>query len=214
MKKLNLSIAAIAVLLASTAMAQDNDDTNVATHQLDVNVPELALLDIYDSNTGTEAATIAMDMRSGSFIDNNKEAGLFNFTGVSYAGLYLNYTSIVDNAANTNGYDLSRQIDVQMAPNSSFPGSVDLRITPQNPVITTDGGTAASAGQITNAGVALGAETPIGSDALLVNSIESVYTGDEAFGVQLAYTLEQNGNFAAFNAGDYQATLIYTLSDN
>jgi hypothetical protein len=49
--------------------------------------------------------------------------------------------------------------------------------------------------------------------ALLVNSIESVYTGDEAYGVKLTYSLEQNGNFAGYQAGFYQATIRYTLSD-
>jgi hypothetical protein len=88
-----------------------------------------------------------------------------------------------------------------------------LRITPNAPVLVTDGGTVDSAGEITPGGVALGVTTPIGTDALLVNSIESVYTGDETQGVELAYTLEQNGNFAGYMANVYTATLRYTLSD-
>jgi hypothetical protein len=44
-------------------------------------------------------------------------------------------------------------------------------------------GTTDSAGTVTAAGVALGVTNAIGVDALLVTSIESVYTGDLARGV-------------------------------
>jgi hypothetical protein len=37
---------------------------NIAPHVLHVNVyPEVALIDIYDSNTGTEAATVVFNMQ-------------------------------------------------------------------------------------------------------------------------------------------------------
>lgn len=36
--------------------SQDNNDTNIATHPLNVSIPEVALVDIYDNNTGLEAA--------------------------------------------------------------------------------------------------------------------------------------------------------------
>ena len=211
MKKLNLFIATTMLVFAQGLTAQDNNDTNVATHQLDVNVPELAILDIYDANTGFEAGPILFDMTNVSLVGTNAEAGLYAFQDIAYQNLYLNYTSVTGQAG--SGYDVTRQIDVQFEPGSTFPGNLDLRITPEAPVIIANGGTANSAGIVTPGGVALGATTPIGTDALLVNSIESVYTGDESFGVKLTYTLEQNGNFAGYQAGLYQATLRYTLSD-
>lgn len=211
MKKLNLSIAAAMLISAYSLTAQDNNDTNVATHQLDVNVPELAILDIYDANTGFEAGPIQFDMTNVSLVGTNAEAGLYAFQDINYQNLYLNYTSVTGQAG--SGFDVTRQIDVQFEPGSTFPGNLDLRITPEAPVIIANGGTVNSAGIVTPGGVALGATTPIGTDAMLVNSIESVYTGDESFGVELTYTLEQNGNFAGYQAGLYQATLRYTLSD-
>jgi hypothetical protein len=211
MKKLNLAFAAVLALLTLTVSAQDNNDTNVATHQFNVNVPEVAILDIYDSNTGLEAGPILFDMANVTQVGVNSEAGLYAFGDINYTGLYLNYTSVTGQAG--SGFDVTRQIDVQFEPGSTFPGNLDLRITPEAPVIITDGGTANSAGTVTAGGVALGATTPVGTDALLVSSIESVYTGDENYGVKLGYTLEQNGNFAGYEAGFYQATIRYTLSD-
>ena len=190
----NYLAVAVAISGFQLANAQDNSDTNIASHILNVDVPEVALLDIFDANT-------------------NSEAGLYAFQALSYTDLYLNYTSVVASAANTDGYDLSRKINVQFETGSTFPGNLDLRITPEAPLLITDGGTVDSGGTVVSGGVALGKTVPVGTDALLVDSIESVYTGDENQGVKLTYTLEQNGNFAAYNAGSYQSTLIYTLTD-
>lgn len=211
MKKLNLFITVTMLISAQGLTAQDNDDTNVATHVLDVNVPELALLDLYDGTTGTEAATITFDMTNVSIRDTNAEAGLYAFQDMNYTDLFLNYTSVTGQGG--SGFDVTRQIDVQFEAGSTFPGNLDLRITPEAPVVVADGGTVNSAGTVTSGGVALGTTTPVGTDALLVSSIESVYTGDERQGVKLTYTLEQNGNFAGYQAGSYQASIRYTLSD-
>lgn len=213
MKKFNLIIAIATCISFQQLSAQDNDDTNIASHILDVNVPEVALLDIYDFNTGTEAAAILFDMTNVTLSGTNAEAGLYAFADVSYTDLYLNYTSVVASAANVEGYDLDRKINVQFEAGSTFPGNLDLRISPEAPVIVADGGTADSAGTVIPGGVALGVTVPIGTETLLVDSIESVYTGDEQFGVRLTYTLEQNGNFAGYNAGSYQSTIVYTLTD-
>ncbi|NLP59188.1 hypothetical protein [Lutibacter sp. B1] len=211
MKKINLFTAMLAFVFIQNVSAQDNNDTNIASHQLDVNVPEVAILDIYDANTGFEAGPIMMDMTNVTLAGTNAEAGLYAFQDMSYGNLFLNYTSVTGQSG--SGFDVTRQIDVQFEAGSTFPGSLDLRITPEAPVIVANGGTANSAGTVTAGGVALGATTPVGTDALLVSSIESVYTGDESNGVKLTYTLEQNGNFASYQAGLYQATVRYTLSD-
>ncbi len=200
-----LLIAGMATL-AIGAQAQDNNDNNVASHQLDMNVPELALIDIHDANTGLEAGIVQFDMAG-----TNAEAGLYSWASQQYTDLYLNYTSVVGSAA--AGFDATRQILVRFE-SGTFPQSLDLRITPEAPIIASpDGGTALSAGDVVAGGVALGATNPIGTDAMLVNGIESVYTGDELAGVRLTYTLEQNGNFAQYQAGSYSAVVRYTLTD-
>ncbi|RDI51318.1 hypothetical protein [Flavobacterium glaciei] len=68
MKKVNLLLVTVAGLFASNVNAQDNNDLNIASHLLNVNVPEVALLDIYDSNTGTEAATVVFNMAQATQI--------------------------------------------------------------------------------------------------------------------------------------------------
>ena len=191
--------------------SQDNNDTNIATHPLNVSIPEVALIDVYDNNTGFEAADINFDLADATASGTNSEAGLYDFQALGYTDLWINYTSVT--GAGGSGFDVTRQIDVQMEAGSTFPESFDLRITPEAPVVVANGGTADSAGTVTAGGVALGVTTAIGTNATLVSSIESVYTGDEAQGVRLTYELEQNGNFANYEAGTYAATLRYTLSD-
>ncbi|TDE05909.1 hypothetical protein [Flavobacterium sandaracinum] len=213
MKKVNLLFVTLAAVFINSVNAQDNNDLNFASHTLNVNVPEVALLDIYDSNTGSEAGVIVFNMANATQVGTNAEAGLYGFAALSYTNLYLNYTSVVATAANADGYDLTRQINVQLEAGSTFPASLDLRIMPVAPSVIANGGTTDSAGTVTAAGVALGATNAIGVDALLVTSIESVYTGDLARGVRLTYTLEQNGNFSLYRAGDYQATVKYTLTN-
>jgi hypothetical protein len=208
MKNLNLLFASAALIFAANVNAQDFNDVNFASHTLAVDVPEIALLDIYDvANTG-EATNVNLDMIPTV----NQEAGLYTFAGVNYTGLYLNYTSVVADAANASGFDLDRTINVMLS--GQMPGSVDLVITPVDPVLgSANGGTVASAGTKAATSVKLGVTNPLDTDVPLVNSIESVYTGDGAFGVALTYTLEQNGNFAAYNAGTYDSTITYTLTD-
>ncbi|QWX84013.1 hypothetical protein H0I23_16440 [Cellulophaga sp. HaHaR_3_176] len=192
-------------------LSQDNNDTNIATHPFNVSIPEVALLDVHDANTGLEVADITFDMATATTTGTNSEAGLYDFGALNYTDLWINYTSVTGSGG--SGFDVTRQIDVQMEAGSTFPLAFDLRITPEAPVVVANGGTVDSAGTVTAGGVALGVTTAIGTDATLVNSIESVYTGDETQGVRLTYTLEQNGNFADYQAGLYQAVLRYTLSD-
>jgi hypothetical protein len=58
-----------------------------------VNVPEVALIDIYDSNTGTEAATVVFNMANATQTGVNREAGLYAFSALSYTNLYFNNCS-------------------------------------------------------------------------------------------------------------------------
>ncbi|SHJ57056.1 hypothetical protein [Pseudozobellia thermophila] len=211
MRVIDLLPVVVLSAMVHVGFSQDNNDTNVATHPLNVSIPEVALIDVYDNNTGLEAAAIDFDLADATSGGTNSEAGLYNFQDLEYTDLWINYTSVT--GAGGSGFDVSRQIDVQMEAGSTFPSSFDLRITPEAPVIVANGGTVDSAGTVTTGGVALGTTTAIGTNATLVSGIESVYTGDETQGVRLTYSLEQNGNFAGYEAGVYTATLRYTLSD-
>ena len=209
MKKINLLTMALLALGAQNAIAQaDNDDTNVDQHELQVQVQEVALLDIWDASLATPAdvGVIAFDMADATTVGANAEAGLYDFTALEYTDLWLNYTSVVSAAEPT------RNISVRFN-GGSFPGGVQLLITPEESnVENADNGTP---GTIDSANpIKLGANDIVtGTAQNIVTQIESVYTGDEAFGVKLKYTLEQFGSFSNYIAGSYSTQVVYTLSD-
>ena len=127
MKKINLLTMALLALGAQNAIAQaDNDDTNVDQHELQVQVQEVALLDIWDASLATPAdvGVIAFDMADATTVGANAEAGLYDFTALEYTDLWLNYTSVVSAAEPT------RNISVRFN-GGSFPGGVQLVITPE-----------------------------------------------------------------------------------
>ncbi|MEQ6122525.1 hypothetical protein [Reichenbachiella sp. MALMAid0571] len=211
MKTLKLIFAVAVVFGFQNLSAQDNNDTNEASHSLTVDVPEVAIIDIFDAATGTEAGPITMNMDNVTKVaNNNSEAGLYAFGDERYSSLYLNYTSVVGAAGTT--FDQTRTIDVKLENGSELPGSVDFVITPSAAAIDPMGGDASSRGTIKPA-AKFGVTTPINTSVVLVENIKSIYSGDGAKGVQLEYSLEQNGNFSAYQADTYTASVLYTISD-
>jgi len=208
MKSVKLVVAMFALAFVNQVNAQD---TNVASHILDVSVPEIALLDIYDSGALAKELEandiIQFDLENGTGVS---EAGLYTFSGITRTGLWLNYTSVV--GASGSGFDTERTIDVKMVANGigeAFPKSLDLIIDPGTAVIEANGGDEG----VAVADARLGETTAIGSNARLVNGIGSVHTGDGTKGFPLTYSLVQNGDFADYKAGSYSAVIEYTLSD-
>ncbi|SHJ84541.1 hypothetical protein SAMN04487911_14413 [Arenibacter nanhaiticus] len=203
MKSLKLLTAFFAITSLTALNAQD---TNEAGHAMEINISEVALLDIYDENEGSEAGTITFELDNSSIT----EAGLYDMSGATYTGLWLNYTSLLNEDADN---DDSRNISVQMEEDSEFPEGLDLVITSSQSSFVSNGGSEDSRGEFVSGGVALGATTQIGDNVALIQGIKSVYTGDGAKGFQLTYTLNQTDNFSLVKAGNYTATLKYTLSE-
>ncbi len=208
MKTVRLAVVALSLVFAQQVNAQD---TNQSSHVLDVSVPEIALLDIYDAGALAKEIEandiIQFDLANGAGVS---EAGIYTFAGISRTGLWLNYTSVVGVAA--SGFDTERTIDVKMVANGvgeAFPKSLDLIIDPGNAVIEANGGDHG----VAVADARLGKTTAVGANARLVNGIGSVHTGDGAKGFPLTYSLVQNGDFAEYKAGSYSAVIEYTLSD-
>lgn len=209
MKKINLLTMAFLALGFQNAMAQsDNDDTNIDQHELQVLVQEVALLDIWDASLGTPAdvGIIAFDMADATTIGTNSEAGLYDFSALEYNDLWLNYTSVVSASEPT------RNISVRFS-GGSFPNGVKLAITPmESTVEDPNNGTPGTIDSATP--IKLGSNDIVtGAAQNIVSQIESVYTGDEAFGVRLKYTIEQFGSFSNYIAGNYSTQVVYTLSD-
>ncbi|NKI25212.1 hypothetical protein HCG49_01385 [Arenibacter sp. 6A1] len=183
------------------------DDRSAASHNINISIPEIALLDIYNGQTGSNVDVVNLNVS----IDNNTVAGQYNLSHVNFSDIWLNYTSVVGDEA--NGYQPSREITVQLDPDSTFPAGLDLRVTAENPKIVEGGGNQSSQGTVVAGGVALGSSTEAGVQVSLVKDIKSVYTGDGANGVKLTYSLEQKDNFSLVQAGNYQAVIRFILTD-
>lgn len=210
MRKAYLFSIAMLAFSAPNVIAQsaDNDDTNTDQHELQVLVQEVALLDIWDASLAVPAdvGIITFDMSEATTNGVNAEAGLYDFAALSYTDLYLNYTSVVSAAEPT------RNISVRFN-GGTFPGGVELVITPEES--TVENPTNGVPGTIDSANpIRLGQNDIVtGAAQTIVTQIESVYTGDEANGVKLRYTLEQTGSFSNYIAGNYSTQVVYTLSD-
>ncbi|SHJ84264.1 hypothetical protein SAMN04487911_1443 [Arenibacter nanhaiticus] len=183
------------------------DDRSSASHNINISIPEIALLDIYNGQTAGNVDVVNLNVSN----DNNSEAGQYKLSNVSYGDLWLNYTSVVGDEA--YGHKPSREITVQLEPESTFPAGLDLRITAEAPKVVAGGGNESSQGTVVAGGVALGSSTEAGVQVSLVKDIKSVYTGDGANGVRLTYTLEQKDNFSLVQAGNYQAVIRFMLTD-
>ncbi|WP_339919828.1 hypothetical protein [uncultured Flavobacterium sp.] len=200
MKNLNVLFAVLIVGTFQTLSAQDFNDQASASHSLSYVVPQIAILDIFDTNGNIhEPSFILLNADHGTAT----EAGTYDFTTMDYNSLFINYTSVVPAAA----ADLNH-IDVSVS--GTLPSGANLRITPQQPVIVAGGGDASKGVSVTG-GVIFNNDNL--APKTLVNTIGSVYTGDGAHGVQLNYALEQVGEFTDFKAGTYNADVTYTISN-
>jgi len=198
MTRLRIFIALFAFVSLTALNAQDYDDTNIASHSMTLNVPEVSLLDIYDTENTGEATTVALSFAGAD----SQEAGLYSFANATYSSLWLNYTSIIAND------DASNKISVKMT--GTFPAGLTLNITKNGEDFVKNGGVEGGRGVFEADGVALSAASQ--ADVVLVQGIKTVYTGDGPKGFNLKYDIEQTGEFSAVKAGDYTATITYTLS--
>jgi hypothetical protein len=73
---------------------------------------QIALIDIYDSNTGTERATVVFNMANATQTGVTIEAGLCVFSLELHK--FISELPSVVALANGSGYDLTRQINVQL----------------------------------------------------------------------------------------------------
>ncbi|PKA82618.1 hypothetical protein ATE92_0752 [Ulvibacter sp. MAR_2010_11] len=204
-----MTIALVALgTLSANAQSADNDDTNVDQHELQVLVQEVALLDIWDASLAVPAdvGIITFDMADATTNGINAEAGLYDFAALSYSDLYLNYTSVVSAAEPT------RNISVRLN-GGSFPGGLQLVITPEESTVENPDNGVPGTIDTANPIRFTSNDITTGASQNIVTQIESVYTGDEANGVKLLYTLEQFGSFSNYIAGNYSTQVVYTLSD-
>jgi len=191
MKKLSLIFAAVFIFgVGNVVKAQDYNDSNNATHGVNITIPTVALVDVEGSD-GNEAGTINLTP-DVSGIDAGEAV---NFTSATNSDLWLNYTSVV-------GSGQTRAISASIT--GTIPSGVSLNLEASS---TTTG--EGALGSVT------GPKT-LGSDGkVLVTGIGSGYTesGYEK-GRQLTYSLDMDDDsYADLVGGDsYNVTVTFTIT--
>jgi len=172
-------------------------DGNTATHQLSVEVPEVAIIDVEPEGTTTVNLSFTQPAEAGNPIT-------VSATDVKDA-LWLNYSSIVTDAA---GADPTRNISVKISP--VLPG-IDLSVQ----AATYSGSGAGTFGTPGASALVLTA-----ADQNIITGIGSAYTGNGANnGHNLTYSATVGAAANSYqnlvsNAGSNTTTVTYTISDN
>lgn len=187
-----LLFASVIVLSANASFAQA--DSKVASHNVTINISEVALLDL-ESSTGT-AITLAGTAPT--------EAGeAMSFADATDSSIWMNYSSIVSGTS-------TRNVTVAITGTGTVPEGLNLTVL-------------AAADAAAGAGT-LGAANPSviilsGTPQDIIEGIGSAYTGDgSSAGHKLTYQLEYATDAAAdyskldFNNSD-TVTITYTLTD-
>jgi uncharacterized protein YdgA (DUF945 family) len=195
MKKLSLIIAAVFVFgVVNLVKAQDQSADN---HNVTVDVPSFAILDIESSN-GSSNITLEPTV-------NGLEAGdEVSFTSVVNNNLWLNYTAIADNQGNGNSPVLkTRKISVQM----------DKVISGLNINLKVKADAGNGEGTVGNSSYVNNDLTLSTGSQEIIGGIGTCYTGDGANnGHQLIYSLDAD-DYSSLLAGSEEITVTYTITD-
>ncbi len=170
-------------------------DGSTAEHEISIEIPEVAILDI-EGGASIILKAIAPD-----------EAGNPITFGVDPANtpLWLNYSSIIGSGES----DASRNITVELS-DGSIPEGMKLSVTAGDAVAGEGDGTKGSS---------VGAAVEInGTPVELINTIGSCYTGDGVGkGHKLTYALDFNttSTYSALDFNDATTIkVLYTILDN
>lgn len=188
MKNLVLTFVTVLVFSSSILTVVGQDTKKAASHNISINIDDLALIGIQGTNgkTDIELSPVAPS-NAGESLD---------FNNITDNSLWLNYSSIVNGAAKT------RSITANIE--GALPGGTSLTVAPK---IATSGngkrGTVVSSVNLTT------------KPATLVDGIGSCYTeSGVSKGVNLAYTLEMDkAKYADLYNTSYDVKVVYTITD-
>jgi hypothetical protein len=189
MKKLSVIIAT--VLFSFGVANAEGNDTNEASHGVNITIPTVALVDVEGVDGEATTINLAPDVTS-------LEAGAaVNFSDATDNSLWLNYTSII--ASDQDERNITAEIE------NTLPAGISLNLSAGG--ISTGNG---------NLGTSAGTITLTTSGKNLVTGIGSGYT-ESGFekGHQLTYSLDMdNESYAALASGSYNVTVTYTITGN
>lgn len=189
--KLTLALLTLVVFSNQSLLAQD---TNIDAHDVTINIPEVALLDIEPAASTAITLAPAAPTEAGDPID---------FSGATDNSLWINYSSIVGSTT-----EPTRKVTVAIT-SGTVPGGMLLKVQAGADAGNGDGTVGSAAGQLTLSGSAQD----------LVTGIGSCYTNTpENNGHQLTYVLELDGTGGSYANLDFDdattLTITYTLTDN
>lgn len=181
------------ILLTSVGFLTFAQDSKIASHTVQIVIPEVALLDLETSGSSSITVTAVSPTEAGNPLD---------FTTATNSNLWINYSSIVGSSS-----DPSRTVSANIT-TGTIPGGVDLKV-----VAASDAGQGSG-----TVGTTASALTLSSSAQTLISGIGSAYTGNgTSKGHNLTYTLAaKSGDYANIDFDDSPAsvTVTYTLSDN
>ncbi len=183
----------IMFLLIGTIATQTSAQVdNVDVHDVQIVIPEVALLDIEPAGSKDIILTITEPSEEGDPLD---------FSTATNNTLYLNYSSIIGSTTE------SVRVVTAAITAGTMPGGMLLKVTAGADEGNGKGTVGATAGAVTLSGTAQNVVTGIGS----------CYTNSpEGNGHQLTYALEVDAtNYGDLDFDDATTlTITYTLSDN
>ena len=189
-----LAVAACAIITSTNAFATIHDpDEHQASrqdaHVVNVSVPEVFILDVEPKNATTISLAPTAPTEAGNALD---------FSGATNNSLWLNYSSVVENATTT------RKVTVQIT-NGTVPSGVDLKVA----AATAVGGTGTVG-------------TPTGTISLtnlaqdFVTGIGSCYTGDgssKGHNLTYSFVLEPGNYSKVYSTSTTPITVTYTITN-
>ena len=185
MKKLAVITVALFLAATSNVFAQDDED---AAHNVSINIPEVALLDL----EGGSSITLTPDVPT--------EAGeAFDFSAATDNSIWVNYSSIV---ASGNSRSVTAAIT-----SGTVPTGLLLKVAASGYSGTGQGTMGSAGSELTLSGAAQN----------LVTGIGSCYTGNGANnGHQLTYQLElaSASDYDELVQGNTSITVTYTLTED
>jgi hypothetical protein len=186
-----LKILVSIVLIGGIAVTTNAQVDNIDAHDITIQIPEVALLDI-EPNGSTITIGPAAPTEEGDPID---------FTNATNNTLWMNYSSIIGSTT-----EPSRDVTVAIT-TGTLPGGMELKV-----LAAADAGGGAGTVGTPTAEVTLSTTTQN-----IVTGVGSCYTGTGTTnGHQLTYTLSLSaGNYADLDFDDATTlTVTYTLTDN
>jgi len=198
MKKLVLIIASVfSITTFVSANAPSNEGGNKASHNIGINIPDLAIIAVYGPSG--QGATIFLTPET-----ENLEAGeAVDFSTATDNSLWLNYTSITTEKGNSGNMN-TRRIKAELDKN--LPNGLDLMLEISQ--ATTGSG---DIGNATNDKISLKK-----GPTWVIDKIGSCYTETgESKGHQLTYSLGVEDNkYDKLVAESFSVQVTYTITDN